>query len=90
MNDQSWSACLRKKAWVEKKIDEIYFDQIALVKDDGYTLLSDYYKWEIIVYFSRKMNFDLPKGEYYQLTVEDQNGNKTTTISNKRNSQVNA
>ncbi|SHI84926.1 RHS repeat-associated core domain-containing protein [Flavobacterium terrae] len=39
-------------------------------------------------YNSNNGDFDLPKGEYYQLTVEDQNGNKTTTISNKRNQEV--
>lgn len=39
-------------------------------------------------YSSNNGDFDLPKGEYYQLTVEDQNGNTTTTISNKRNQEV--
>lgn len=49
------------RVWIEEKINEINFNQIVLIKEDGYILLSDYSKWEIVVYLSRRMDFNLPK-----------------------------
>lgn len=49
------------KVWIQKKINEINFYEIVLIEEDGYRLLPDYSRWEMVVYFSRKINFDLPK-----------------------------
>ncbi|WKL48419.1 RHS repeat-associated core domain-containing protein [Flavobacterium pectinovorum] len=39
-------------------------------------------------YGSNTGTYGLPKGEYYEVSVTDQNGNKTYTITDKRNQEV--
>lgn len=53
------------ETWITKKISEIDFDKIFVINDEGYLLSNDYYKWEIVVYFSRKLKVSLP--EYFLL-----------------------
>lgn len=53
------------EAWIIKKISEIDFDKIFIINDEGYLLSHDYYKWEKVVYFSRKLELSLP--EYFLL-----------------------
>jgi len=49
------------KIWVTEKIEEINFSQIFFGDSNGYSLLVDYYKWEDVVYFSRKLDFVVPQ-----------------------------
>ncbi|MFZ0598893.1 MAG: hypothetical protein WAM46_18045, partial [Flavobacterium sp.] len=49
------------EVWINKKVSEIDFHQIFSLNENGYFLLADYYKWEGVVYFSRKLKLNLPK-----------------------------
>lgn len=51
----------------------------------AYKLGANTQKYE---YGSNDGTYGLPKGEYYQVSVTDQNGNKTYTITDKRNQEV--
>lgn len=48
-------------AWITTKISEIDFEKVFVMDENGYLLLQDYYKWEAVVYFSRRLKFSLPK-----------------------------
>lgn len=49
------------EAWVLEKIKEIDFNQIFSGNSEDNSLLRDYNKWEDVVYFSRKLELNLPQ-----------------------------
>lgn len=46
--------------WVSKKVDEINFKNVYTPNSNGFTLLGDYIKWKHVIYFSRRLNLNLP------------------------------
>lgn len=50
------------KNWVEKTIENIDFSKLIEHQNiDSFSLLSDYNKWELIIYFTKKFNFNIQK-----------------------------
>ena len=47
--------------WILKKITQVNFSKIFESFLDDYTLLSDYKKWEDIIYFTRLLGLELPQ-----------------------------